>query len=106
MYACRRARWLVVVTFVVLVAVSCVLDANAQLSIFWRTSVVSWDSSTTQFQDELAVQGIAYVDAARQLREHAGAAVVPAGRLAAPSDHGPGSTVVITSRLTRSPPAA
>lgn len=106
MTACRRARRTLVVTFVALLAICCVRAVTAQVSIVWRTSVVSWDSPTTQFRDELAVQGVAYVDGARQLREHAGAASVPSGRLTVPPDRASAEAVALTSRLTRSPPAA
>jgi hypothetical protein len=105
MRKCRRARGVLVVAFLALVAVSSALGANAQLSIFWRSSVVSWDDPTTQFQDALAVQGIIYFDSARQLREHTAAASVPSGWLGVPRDPIAGDAVGVTSRLTRSPPA-
>jgi hypothetical protein len=106
MTTCRRARRVLVAVFVTLVVICCVSAVDARVSIFWRTSVVSWDSPATQFRDELAVQGIVYVDGARQLREHAGAALAPAGRLRVPPDPAHAEAVALTSRLTRSPPAA
>jgi len=97
---------MLVVTFVALLAICCARAVDAQVSIFWRTVIVSWDSPTTQFHDELAVQGIAYVDGARQLREHTGAALAPAGRLTVRPDPGQADLIAVTSRLTRAPPTA
>ena len=106
MLGSRRARQMLVVTFVALLAICCARAVDAQASIFWRTAIVSWDSPTTQFHDELAVQGIAYVDGARQLREHTRAALTPAGRLTVRPDRASAAAVALTSRLTRSPPTA
>ncbi|HEU4371212.1 MAG TPA: hypothetical protein VFV05_23575 [Methylomirabilota bacterium] len=102
----RPARWALISAFLALVCAGCVQDAAARLSIFWRGSVVSWDSPTTQLHDELAIQGIVYLDAARQLRERVGAALLRSGRLDVPPDPVGGDTGSLTSRLTRSPPVA
>jgi hypothetical protein len=96
---------MLVVAFLTLLAVCQWLEARAELSIFWRAAVVSWDSPATQLQDELAVQGIAYADVARQIREHTACVVALSGRLGvvppARSDD-----PALGSRLTRAPPAA
>jgi hypothetical protein len=105
MNAARLPRWVLVLATLALVVTWCAQASHAQLSIVWRTSVVSWDSPATQFHDQLATQGAVYVDAARQLREHVGAALLACGR-AVPADPPRGHAVAVTSRLTRSPPAA
>jgi hypothetical protein len=89
-----------------LVAVCCVQATTAQVSIFWRAAVFSWDSPTSQLQDELAVSGTVYVDGARQLREHAGAALASSERLSLPGEPVHRDGVALSSRLTRSPPPA
>jgi hypothetical protein len=102
----RRTRLVLVLVLLALLAACQGLDARAHLSIFWRAAAVSWDSPSTQLQDELAVQGIVYTDAARQLREHTGAVATPSGRLGVPLATVPGDSVALTSPLTRAPPAA
>lgn len=106
MNAARHPRWLLIVAVFALMATWCVQASDAHLSIVWRASVVSWDSPATQFQDELATQAVAYVDAARQLRDHVGAALRASGRLAVTASAACGSTGAVTARLTRSPPVA
>jgi hypothetical protein len=100
----RRARQPLILTLLALAALWCVLGADAQISIVWRAVVVSWDSPATQLHDDVATQGIVYLDAARHLRDQMGAALRPAGRLAAAPDHARGDSPALTSRLTRSPP--
>jgi hypothetical protein len=101
----RRTRLVLVVALLTLLAICQGLDACAELSIFWRAAVVSWDSPTTQLQDELAVQGIAYADVARQIREHTARVVAPSGRLGVFPPPARSDDLALGSRLTRAPPA-
>jgi len=106
MTASRHSRRVLALAFLALVATWSVQASDAQLWIVWRAAVVSWDSPVTQFQDELASQGVVDLDAARHLREHVGAALRPAGRLAPPPEPPGGDAVALGARLARSPPAA
>jgi hypothetical protein len=101
----RHVRLALVGPLLALVAVCGVLETNAQQSIFWRAAAISWDSPVTQLQDELAVQGAVYADAARQLREHTGSASTASGRLPLASDPVRGDQLAVSSGVTRSPPA-
>jgi hypothetical protein len=79
--------------------------AAASLAVVWRTAVLSWDSPTTQWQDELALQGSSHVDPAAE----AWSAIeqTPAARLEVASDHvEPRRPVCCTSSITRSPPSS
>lgn len=76
---------------------------SAGLGILWRSSVVSWDSPTTQLHDEAASQGATYSDPIRQaLRALDGAACQ---RFHVLSCDGAARTPAADSRLTRSPPS-
>ncbi len=103
--ALRRPSWRALLLAAVVVA-AVVHAADAHVWVIWRLAVLSWDSPTSQFSDEIALQGVVYSDGARRAREETLAAFRPVGvvgrRLA--------TRVVVTaprsSDPTRSPPLA
>jgi hypothetical protein len=100
----RRLHLPLIPVFLALAALRCLQDADAQISIVWRAALVSWDSPATQSQDGVATQ--VYDDTTRPLRDQAGAARRPSGRLTTPREHRRGDSPALTSRFTRSPPDA
>jgi hypothetical protein len=79
-------------------------QASATLAIVWRSAVLSWDSPTSQWQDELASQGAAGADPRGQAHGHL-AALGPGGRLTVPGASRSPDGPVAAADHTRSPPA-
>jgi hypothetical protein len=78
--------------------------AAASLAVIWRTAVLSWDSPTTQWQDETALQGSTHVDAGAEAQ----GAIRPAPvlRLGVMREHvAPCRPACFGSSFTRSPPS-
>ena len=89
-----------------LLILSVVQATNAALGIYLRGAVVSWDRPITQQNDALASQSVPWTDAAGESLAHARAAAAATDRLiTAPVGSGLTSPA-LSSRVTRSPPAA
>jgi hypothetical protein len=95
--------------FSILILTALLLAAQAQyaaasLAVIWRIAVVSWDSPTTQWQDETALQGSTHVDAGKEAQGAIRPA--PAVRLGVSRERvAPFRPVCFPSSITRSPPS-
>lgn len=101
----RVVRCAGVVALLALLAGAEAQSALATLNIVWRTFVLSFDSPTSQRNDDIASDGRVSSDPGREAREAVLPGVEPerlgAIRYAAPDDGH-----CLGSRLTRSPPSA
>jgi hypothetical protein len=89
-----------------LLVLSLVQATTATIGIYVRGVVVSWDSPITQHGDALASQSVPWADAAGEILAHARAAATTTGRLTTPPVGAGLARPALSSRLTRSPPAA
>jgi hypothetical protein len=96
-------------SFSILLLTALLLAAQAQyaaasLAVIWRIAVVSWDSPTTQWQDETALQGSTHLGAGEEARSAIRPA--PAVRLGVTRERvAPFRPVCFPSSITRAPPS-
>lgn len=93
--------------FLTLLLVLSVAQAtSATLGIYMRGALLSWDSPVTQQSDVLASQSVPWADAAGETLARARAGAAAAGRLITPPVDPRFTAPALSSRVTRSPPAA
>ena len=102
MRRCRRAPIFLTVVAAMLLSVAQVEYDIAVVDIVWRTSVLSWDSPSTQVFDEVASQPISPGDSATSVESRPVHASQPLRLTAQERPSWPG----LPGPVTRAPPSA